>query len=184
MPRKVMLQMHMSIDGYIAGPNNELIEWIIYNFSQDLNDYLSNIKFNDIILGRKLAEGFIPAWESMPSSTPGRELMVNTPKMVFSTTLQENPWGERVRLLNSGFEDEVGKMKAQDGSEGDVMVYGGVQTVQALIEKGLVDELFLLVEPVALGEGKKLFSSRTSYEVIETKKFECGIVVLHYRKKV
>lgn len=180
MPRKLMLQMHMSIDGYIAGPNNELIEWIIYNFSQDLNDYLSNIKFNDIILGRKLAEGFIPAWESMRSGTPGKELMVNTPKTVFSTTLQENPWGIGVRLVNGGFEDEVRRMKAQDESKGNVMVYGGVQTVQALVEKGL----FSLVEPVALGEGKKLFTTRTSYEVIETKKFEWCIAVLHYRKKV
>lgn len=68
-------------------------------------------------------------------------------------------------------------------SGGDVITYGGVQTVQSLLSAGLVDELFLIVEPVSLGGGGKVFEQRAGYEFVEAKGFSCGHVILRYRVK-
>ena len=72
---------------------------------------------------------------------------------------------------------------SEEAEGGDVVVYGGVQLVQTLVEKGLVDEMILLQSPVALGEGKRLFIKRSDWEVVEARRFECGLVMLRYRTK-
>lgn len=183
MPRKLLLQMHMSLDGFIAGPNNSLMDWITFDFSQDMNEHIESVtaSVDHMILGRNLAEGFIPAWQSRQSGEPGVDNMNKTPKVVFSTTLDQNPWGDGVSIVRSNFEEEVRKMKAAEG--GDLITYGGVQTAQFLIEKGLVDEMFLLIDPVALGDGARLFTRRSDWEVEGVHRFECGLVMLHYRQK-
>ena len=183
MPRKLILQMHISLDGYIAGPDNSLFDWMTMNWSQDLKDSVTEINSNidEILLGRKLAEGFIPAWKSRPSSEPGAEFINSTPKTVFSSTLEEGSLGEGVRIVKGSVEDEVRRMKGVEGK--NIVVYGGVEMVQALVKAGLVDEFYLLTEPVALGEGAVLFTSRAHLELVEAKKMECGTLLRHYRLK-
>lgn len=188
MPRKLLLlQTHYSLDGCIAGPNNELLSWITTNFSADLNAAVEAITANvdEILLGRNLAEGFVPAWRARPDSEPGAKFMKGTLKTVFSRTLDEGALGtgENVRVLRGDVEDEVRKLKAQEEG-GDMVVYGGVTLVRSLVQAELVDEFFLLVNPVALGEeGMRLFTGRVDLEFVEARGMECGIVLLHYRRR-
>jgi dihydrofolate reductase len=175
--------MHISLDGYVAGPNNSLIDWITTEWSQDLKDSVTSITANvdEILLGRRLAEGFIPAWESRPSGEPGVDFMNSTPKTVFSSTLDQGSWGEGVRIVKGSIEEEVRRMKVLEGK--DMVVYGGVELVQRLVNVGLVDEFYLLTEPVALGEGGALFTGRVNLELVDAKKMECGTLLRHYRLK-
>jgi dihydrofolate reductase len=180
--RLLLLQAHCSIDGFIAGPDNNLLDWITYNFSDDLNDAIEGLtdKVDRILLGRSLAEGFIPAWKGRKSGEPGVDKINNTPKTVFSTTIDQNPWGEGV-VVKADLEGEVKQMKAEEG--GDIVAYGGVRTAQTLVEKDLVDELILLVSPVALGDGKRLFTKRVDWDVVSFRTFECGVSMMHFRAK-
>jgi dihydrofolate reductase len=175
--------MHISLDGYVAGPDNSLIDWITTDWSQDLKDAVTQIctGVDEILLGRKLAEGFIPAWKGRPSSEPGVEFMNSTPKTVFSSTLKDESLGDGVRIVKGPVEDEVRRMKELEGK--DMIVYGGVELVQRLVKAGLVDEFFLLMEPVALGVGGALFTGRVNLELVDAKKMGCGTTVMHYRLK-
>ena len=86
---------------------------------------------------------------------------------------------ESIKVVSGELEDEVRRLKERHG-KGDVIAYGGVQTVQGLLAAGLVDELFLIIEPVALPDGEQVFSRRSNYELVEAKGFTCGHVILHY----
>ncbi len=93
--RKFKLQVQTTIDGYMAGPQGEM-DWMTFPWTDDVGTYVSALmeSVDTIVLGRKLAEGFIPAWESGP---PGEEqeaidFMNNTPKVVISNSLTESPW--------------------------------------------------------------------------------------------
>lgn len=88
--RKLKLQVQMSLDGYIAGPNSEM-DWMEWNWTEDINQYVTGITepVDYILLGRNLAEGFIPTWEenlSNPEMAPFAKKMVETPKVVFTPT--------------------------------------------------------------------------------------------------
>ena len=183
MPRKLLLQMHISLDGYISGPNNSLLDWINPNFSPDLNAAVSSVTNNvdEILLGRKLAEGFIPAWESRSESEDGVRFMNETLKTVFSMIYEDDAFGENVRVVWGNVEDEVTKLKNLEGK--DMITYGGVELVQCLVKSGLIDEFYLLLEPVALGEGSRLFTSRVDLQLVESKGTECGTTFMHYRLK-
>jgi dihydrofolate reductase len=183
MPRKLILQMHISLDGFISGSNNSLLDWINPNFSPDLNAAVSAVTANvdEMLLGRKLAEGFIPAWRSRPDTDPGVKFMNETMKTVFSSTVNDDAFGENARVLRGDVEDEVGKLKVMEGK--DMITYGGVEFVQSLVKAGLVDEVYLLMAPVAIGEGNALFLSRVNLELIESKAMTCGTALMHYRLK-
>jgi dihydrofolate reductase len=108
-----------------------------------------------MLLGRVTYEGFARAW---PSRTGEFADKFNTmPKYVVSSTLQEPLEWNNARLLQGDVVEEVETLR--DGSGGDVIVHGSAQLVQTLIEHDLVDELRLMVFPVVLGDGKRLFGS-------------------------
>ena len=175
--------MHISLDGYVAGPNNSLIDWITTDWSRDLKDSVTKITahVDEILLGRKLAEGFIPAWKSRPSGEPGAAFMNSTPKTIFSSTLEEASLGEGVPIVKGSIEEEVRNLKGMESK--DIVVYGGVKIAQELVNASLVDEFYLLTEPVALGEGEALFTGHVNLELVDAKKMECGTLLRHYRLK-
>ena len=108
--------------------------------------------------------------------------MNSCPKTVLSNSLTPSQWtGDLgINVVSGKLEDIVQELKARDG-QGDVIAYGGVQMVQSLVAAGMVDELFLIVEPLSLGQGAAVFTSRASYRLIEAKSFESGHVILHYQ---
>ena len=193
MPRKLIVQSHISLDGYIASgtsSNYGVEDWITTDWTQDVKDYVTALstRVDLILLGRKTAEVLIPAWSGPMKDAPGADFINSSPKVVFSTTLAgSKQWGEGVEVVdaaNGGIENEVRRLKAEDGK--DMIAYGGVRTVQTLVAAELVDEIYVMVEPLTLGEGGLLFAGnpKASWEIVEAKKMDCGSALLHYRQKV
>jgi dihydrofolate reductase len=179
--RKLKLQVQMTVDGYIAGPNGEM-DWMVFNWDNELKKYVTEIteSFDCIVLGRKLAQGFIPHWASNPEQE-GADKFNSTKKIVFTKTLDKSEWDNTI-LAKGDLVDEITKLKNQDGK--DIIVYGGSTFVSALIKKGLVDEFHLFINPTAIGSGLTIFNelnNRQNLTLIKSIPFDCGIVVLNYK---
>ena len=173
----------MSVDGYIAGPNGEM-EWMVWNWDDELKNYVKDLTdpVDCIILGRKLAQGFIPYWNSVPDAE-GALKIINTGKVVFSNTLEKTEW-ENTVLANGPIREEILKLKEQEG--GDIIVYGGAAFVASLIKHALIDEFHLFINPTAIGDGMAIFKdieNRQNLMLVNSATFKCGIVVLHYNLK-
>lgn len=187
--RKVKLQIQMTLDGYIAGRQGEM-DWMTLNWDDDLKHYVTDLTepVDCIILGRKLAEGFIPYWATVaahpddPQFTAGKKF-TDTPKVVFTKTLDHAAWDNTV-LATGNLVDEIMKLKKHPGQ--DIIAYGGATFVAALIEEGLVNEFHLFLNPAAIGDGLSIFKERDRKQhltLVNATSFDCGIVVLHYAPK-
>lgn len=182
--RKIKLQMQVTLDGYVAGPNGEL-DWMTWNWDHELKEYVTAITepVDLILLGRVLAEGFIPFWtQSLSGDEPqeGADKMVNTPKVVFTKTLNESQWANTT-IASGDIVDEIANLKALPG--GDIMVYGGAGLASAMIKNNLIDEYHIFVNPVVIGEGMTIYNGlqgRMNLKLVETRSFACGINVLVY----
>ncbi|MEV0582380.1 dihydrofolate reductase family protein [Nonomuraea sp. NPDC050310] len=183
--RKFKLQVQVTADGYMAGPNGEM-DWMTFPWTDDLNAYLDALTkpVDLIVLGRKLAEGFIPTWAAAPEGEDEATVawMNETPKVVVSSTLTESPW-ENATVAGGDLAEAINELKARPG--GDMIAYGGGTFVANLIAAGLLDDLHLLVNPTAIGSGMPVFPAGAHHrmELVEARPFECGIVALHYRPK-
>ncbi len=186
--RKLKLQVQMSVDGFISGPNSEM-DWLVWDWDDDLKEYVEEITepVDCIVLGRKLAQGFIPHWSNVaanpddPEYTSGKKF-TDTNKIVFTKTLGWSEWDNTV-LAKGDLADEISRLKKQDGS--DIIAYGGATFVSALIKQGLIDEFNLFVNPVILGKGMTIFkelNDRQKLVLESSTAFPCGIVLIRYRK--
>jgi dihydrofolate reductase len=186
--RKLKLQVQMSVDGFISGPSGEM-DWLTFDWDDELKECVTEITtpVDCIVLGRKLAQGFIPHWAAVaanpnaPEYTAGRKF-TDTHKVVFTKTLGRSEWDNTV-LAKGDLGDEISRLKEQGGN--DIIAYGGGTFVSALIKYGLIDELNLFVNPVALGAGMPIFrdlASRQKFVLETSRAFACGIVLIRYRK--
>jgi dihydrofolate reductase len=181
--RKLKLQVQISVDGFIAGPNNEM-DWMVWNWDDKLKHYVGALTepIGCIVLGRKLAQGFIPHWKSNPEQE-GATKFNSTKKVVFTKTLTTSEW-ENTALAKGELVDEINKLKNEPG--GDIIAYGGGSFVSSLIKHRLIDEFHLFVNPSVLGNGMPIFKELTDKQnltLIKASPFDCGIVVLHYQLK-
>jgi len=184
--RKLKLQVQLSIDGFIAGPNGEM-DWLQWNWDQGLKDYIQTITdpVDCIVLGRKLAEGFIPYWADVADDSTHPEYeaglkFTKTRKVVFTKTLN-TLIGINTVLANGELASEINKLKNQEGQ--DIIAYGGSKFVSSLIKERLIDEFHLLVNPTAIGNGMPIFKELEKKEDFTLQNaigFQCGIVVLKY----
>ena len=173
----------MTIDGFIAGPNGEM-DFLERNWDDELKKHVGAITapVDCIVLGRKLAQGFIPYWASHPDEE-GADKFNHTNKVVFTQTLSKSEW-ERTVLAKGNLVDEITRLKKQAGQ--DIIAYGGATFVSALVKHGLIDEFHLFVNPTAIGNGMSIFKEldRTqNLKLVKCTSFDCGIVVLHYEPK-
>jgi dihydrofolate reductase len=178
--RKLKLQVQVTVDGYIAGLNGEM-DWMVFDWDNELKRYVTEItdSVDCIILGRKLAQEFIPYWASNPNEE-GAEKMNNCKKVVFTKTLDKSEWNHTI-LAKGDLIGEIVKLKNQAGK--DIISYGGAGFVSSLIKHGLIDEYHLLINPTAIGNGMTIFKEledRLNLTLVKSKSFECGIVALHY----
>ena len=187
--RILKLQVQMTVDGYIAGPNGEM-DWMVWNWDDKLKQYVNDLTepVDCLILGRKLAEGFIPYWATVAADPENPEFIsgkkfTDTHKVVFTKTLDKSEWDNTV-LAKGDLVDEITKLKKQDGK--DIIAYGGATFVSALIKQELIDEFHLFINPIAIGNGMTIFKgldSKLNLTLVKSTSFDCGIVVLNYEPK-
>jgi dihydrofolate reductase len=135
-----------------------------------------------LLLGRKTFEGFAAAWPSRTDDVGFADKFNSMPKYVVSSTLESPEWNNS-KVLRGDLKEEVTKVR--DEVDGDVVVHGSAQLVQGLIENDLVDELRLMVFPVVLGSGKRVFGETGDmkrFELADSKAVGDGIAILTYRR--
>ena len=178
--RKVILDLAVSLDGFIEGKNGET-DWCVMDEDMDFTKFLSNV--DAILYGRKsydLWGEYIPEKESSDLERRIWELVHSKKKYVFSKTLTQ--MDSNVIIINNNVEEEVNKLKKEPGK--DIWLYGGASLITTFMNLGLVDEYRLSVHPVILGSGKPLFDDikqRKELELVDTRRFSSGVVQLCYR---
>jgi dihydrofolate reductase len=188
--RKLKLQVQMSIDGYIAGPNGEM-DWLVWNWDDKLKKYVNELteSVDSILLGRKMTEGFISHWSDVMAKPDDAwyvfaKKMIETPKVVFTKTLNKSKC-VNTDIATGDLTDEINKLKRQNGK--DIIVYGGASFDSSLIKAGLIDEFHLFVNPAAIGKGMTIFkdlNEMQNFTLVKSIAFDCGIVLLHYEGKI
>ncbi len=177
--------MQLSVDGYVAGPNGEM-DWMTMGWGDDIKNYIIALTepVDTILIGRKLAEGFIPHWSALMENPETADIftqkMANTHKVVFSKTLTASAW-DNTDLATGHLVEEVKKLKAMDG--GDIITYGGAGFTSSLIKAGLIDEYHLFINPAALGDGMSIFrglEDRLNLKLVKSQVFESDIVIFYY----
>lgn len=186
--RKLKVQVQMSIDGFISGPNGEM-DWLTLQWDTELKKYVYNLSrpVDTILLGKNLAYSFIESWEKRLHDPSTNDIftrkMVETPKIVFSKTLDKISW-KNSKLAKGELKDELLSLKKMKGR--DIIVYGGVSFLSSLISGGYVDEYNLFINPVVLGKGHSMFQnmeSRLNLDLVYSTHFDCGITALCYVSK-
>src|ERR1043165_6770300 len=184
--RKLKLQVQMSVDGFVGGPNGEM-DWVTWNWDDELKDYVwaLNEPIDTILLGRKMAQGFIDAWNSRVNDPETNDRfarkMVETPKIVFSRSGAEIE-DETTEVKVGNLADEINEIKNSDGA--DIIVYGGAEFVGSLVKENLIDEYDLFINPALVGKGLTIsgaLEKNLSLKLESSKAFDCGIVVSVYK---
>ncbi|MCX6350622.1 MAG: dihydrofolate reductase family protein [Bacteroidetes bacterium] len=186
--RKLKLQMQMTINGYVAGPNGEN-DWMTWNPDDEFLGFLNSLidSSDTMLLGRKLATGgFINHWEDTAEKNPSHPFakkIVDIPKVVFSKTLAQSTWNNTT-LAKGNLAEEIAQLKSQSGK--DILVFGGAGFVSSLIKEGLIDEYHLIINPTAMGNGMTIFNSLDGiqkFTPIDAKLYPGGKTVLSYKPK-
>jgi dihydrofolate reductase len=185
---KLVVTEFISLDGIIEDPGGsegtEHGGWSFRHPTPDGEQFKSDeLGASDVqLLGRVTYEGFAAAWPAMEEATGEFGKKMNAmPKVVVSTTLTEGSWNNTT-IISGNLAGEVARLKAQ--YDGDILVQGSATLVQALAEQGLVDEYHLMVHPVVLGKGKRLFSdgaAGTDLELVESRTVGPDVLLLTYR---
>jgi len=184
--RKLKLQVQISVDGFVAGPNGEL-DWMTWDMDEKIGQRINEItdSCDTILLGRKMADGFVTHWTEaleQPDTPEGEfaKRMVGYRKYVFTKTLDESPWANTT-LAKGDVVEEVNAIKAQGGK--DIVVYGGATFVSSLVNHDLIDEYNLFINPTAIGEGMRIFrdvGGAFRLRLVDATPYECGITVNRY----
>jgi len=172
--RKLILGLAITLDGYIEGPNGEF-DWCFTDQDYGLNEFFNRI--DAMFIGRKSYE-MVQQYEdgNNGEAVPGAPAMT---EYVFSKTLKSVKEG--AVLIAHDTIAEVRKIKELPGK--DIWLFGGALLSDALMKEGLVDEIWMSVHPLLLGNGKPLFrkhESRTKLTLLESKTYETGLVSLRY----
>lgn len=191
--RKLKLQVQITLDAFIARTTGEQ-DWMTWEWDKELETYTSKLteKVDQILLGRKLAGEFIPYWEDAASKPDAEDYAKNfhqLPKLVFSNSLspgveEEKKW-KNTRIVKGNMVEEIQSLKEASG--GDMIVYGGANFVSSLIREGLIDDYYFYINPVAISTGLPIFhriQKDLELSLIESRGFDCGIVVNHYRNSI
>ena len=176
--RKVIAGLFISLDGVTESPD----KWQFDHFDAEMMAAMgSHIAAEDtILLGRVTYQEWLPYW---PTSTdePYASHINNTPKYVVSTTLDKVEW-KNATLIKGNLAEEITKLKQQPGK--NIGVAGSPTLVQSLLQSDLLDELTLMVHPVVVGRGKRLFrdgGDLKRLKLVGTKTTSTGVVILTYQ---
>ena len=188
--RKVVLNMTMTFDGFFAGPHGEL-DWMVQTPDQELNDDI--VAFFQCIdrgfIGYPTASGMIPYWLNVaknPSASKAERAIAqaeNTMHSIVISNREEKLEWENSELLliknDNDLIEAVAKFKRQPGK--NLGVPGGIRTAQTFVRLSLIDEYVLMVHPVAIGNGQRVFTDRVNLELVSAKTYSSGVMRVCYR---
>jgi dihydrofolate reductase len=182
---RIVVTEFVSLDGVMEDPGGaEDFKHGGWSFEFNRGDDGDKFKLDEalsaeaLLLGRATYEGFAAAWPSREGEFADKFNAM--PKYVVSSTLEEPDWNNST-VLTGEVAEEVAKLR--DEQDGDIVVHGSARLVQALLEHGLVDELRLMVFPVVLGSGKRLFgeaSDKKTLRLVDSKMVGDGVAILIY----
>ena len=176
--RKLKLAMYVSLDGVVEDP-----AWTGPFWNEQLSQLQADYLFSSdaLLLGRVTYEGFAAAWPSRKDPEGFADRFNGMPKHVASKTLKKLEWNNS-HLIKGDLAAAVSILKQQPGQ--DIVIHGSPGLIRSLMPHDLIDEYRLLVYPIVLGRGKRLFdgTSQASLKLAESKVFGTGVVKLVYRR--
>jgi class 3 adenylate cyclase/dihydrofolate reductase len=186
--RRLIASEFVTLDGVMEAPGHEEHSdgknaWALQLASEDMQKYsIEQLSAVDaLLLGRVTYQIFAAFWPSTPGDEGFANRMNSLPKYVVSTTLKEAEWNNST-IISGNIAEEVSKLKQQPG--GDILIYGSADLVHTLMKHDLIDEYRLMVHPVVLGSGKRLFrddSDTTHMRLADSRSFSSGVVLLSYQ---
>jgi dihydrofolate reductase len=182
---RIVVTEFVSLDGVVEDPGgSEDFKYGGWSFGFDRGPEGNEYKLDEtrntkaLLLGRVTYEGFADAWPSRDGEFA--DLFNSMPKYVVSSTLKDPEW-TNTTVLEGDLVQEARRLR--DDADGDLVVHGSVQLAQALLENDLVDELRLMVFPVVLGAGKRLFGDpgeKKTLRLVDSKVVGDGVAILTY----
>ncbi|VVB70101.1 Uncharacterised protein [uncultured archaeon] len=187
--RKLIVSEFLTLDGVFEDPGgSEKTKYGGWSF-EFWNEQAMKFKQDELfaadalLLGRVTYQGFAAAWPSMKDEQGFADRMNSIPKYVVSTTLHALEWNNS-HLIKENIIEEIKKLKQEESQ--DILVFGSGILVKTLIQENLIDEYRLMIHPMILGTGRHLFKEgieKTKLKLLNTEKFDTGIIVLTYEAK-
>jgi dihydrofolate reductase len=187
--RKLIFFMHISLDGFVAGLNGEM-DWI--QIDDEIFDFVATMtdKADTALYGRvtyEMMQNYWPtAGEQPNASRHDKEHSAwynKVSKVVLSKTISEKV-PDNTRVIGNHLAENITNIKKQDGK--NILIFGSPTASHSLLSLGLIDEFWLFVNPILLGNGIPLYKGETEttkLKLIESKTFSCGVIALHYKTK-
>lgn len=174
--RRLIASEYITLDGVIDNP-----AWTMPYWSDEIAAFQEEQTTNadTLLLGRVTYDGMSQAWPK--SQDQGAEYFNTVRKEIVTSTLSDLDWNNSHALRPEQLAEKIKELKAQDGQ--DILIYGSGQLVRSLLQAGLIDELRLLVYPVIVGEGKKLFAEPLTLQPLSSRTFDTGVTLLTYGPK-
>jgi dihydrofolate reductase len=175
--RNLTAWLYITLDGVVEAPE----KWVMPDegmFEEQTAGYADS---DALLLGRRTYEVFAAAWPQRGSDVPNADWMNNTQKYVASTTLESPEW-QNTTVLGGDAREAVARLKEEDG--GTITLNGSATLLRSLLDAELVDELRLLLHPLALGSGDRLFDSvgdRISLRLAACHPYDNGVALLSYK---
>jgi len=180
--RKVVASELMSLDGVVESPD----KWHFPYFNDEMAEAIgaAMAASDAMLMGRVTYEEFAAFWPSQSSEDDQEttDYMNNTPKFVVSKSLEEPLEWNNSTLIEGDVAEEISKLKQQPGK--DISISGSPTLVRSLLEEDLLDELRLMLHPIVVGSGKRLFeegSDRKALQLLDSKTFSTGVLYLTYQ---
>lgn len=175
--RKIIASEFVSLDGVMEAPD----EWHLPYFNDEMGEAVGAgmSEADAMLMGRVTYEEWADFFPSQ--SGDDADYMNNVPKFVVSTSLDEVEW-QNSTLINENVTEEIAKLKQQPG--GVLSISGSGTLVRSLLRTGLLDELRLMVHPIVVGNGKRLFDEsdeQTALELVDSETFDTGVLYLTYQ---
>jgi dihydrofolate reductase len=178
--RKITAGLFVSLDGVMESPE----KWHFPYFNDEMAEAVgaAMAATDAMLLGRVTYQEFASYWPGVSSEDqPFADHMNNTPKYVVSTTLSKAEW-QNSTLINGNIADEIAKLKQQSGK--NIGITGSATLIQSLLQEDLLDELGLMIHPVVVGTGRRLFKEggdQKGLKLVDSKTFSTGVVYLTYQ---
>lgn len=187
--KKIVLSLHATLDGFVAGPNGEM-DWI--KLDDELFDLVATFtnEADTALYGRvtyEMMQGYWPTAADKPNATKHdieHSTWYNRVNKVVMSKTMKGASDDKTTIVSDNIAEEIGKLKNAEGK--NIMIFGSPSAAHTLMEHDLIDEYWLFVNPILLGEGIPVFSKikrRINLELVNVVRFDCGVTGLNYLVK-